>query len=70
MLLADLQCWFTVNPAKNKEKNKPQSFTVTLSPLPSYQSFMIDQDHLYGLPMGWEKTASRSKPHKTASFWQ
>jgi len=37
----------------------PQSFTVTLSPLPSHQSSMMDPDHSYGSPMGWEKAASR-----------
>ena len=48
----------------------PQSFIVTINPLPSHQCSMIDPDHSYGLPVGWEKAASRSRPPKTTSFRQ
>ena len=44
-----------------------RSFTVTLNPLSSHQSY---PDCLYGLPMAWEGAASRSRPPKTSSFWQ
>ena len=45
----------------------PQSFTVTFNPL---LSSMMNPDRPYGLPIGWEEAASRSRPHKTSSFWQ
>jgi len=48
----------------------PQSVTVTLNPLPSHQSSKMDPHRSYGLPMGWEEAASRSRQPKTSSFWQ
>ena len=34
MLLADLQCWFTVKPVKNKEKERRTSFLEGLGACP------------------------------------